>query len=137
MVGPATMIPHAAPAPASAQINVRISPDLKARGDSVLLEAGFSPTQAVRALWDFAAQHAEDPEAIARALLPECVKHKEDEALEERKRRAVAIARGPALVRDACLNAGISWHPGAPELDYDELKELAYAERYGEELGWS
>ncbi len=72
-----------------------------------------------------------------RALLPERVKREEDEALEERRRRAAAIARGPTLVRDACLNAGILWHPGMSELDYDELKDLAYAERYGEELGWS
>lgn len=125
--------------PAAAQINARISPDLKAQGDTALLKAGFSPTSAIRALWDFAACHADDPEAIVRALLPERVKHEEDAASEERNRRAEAIGRGSMLVQDAYLAAGVSWPNGAlgQELTCDELKELAYAERYGETMGWS
>lgn len=131
--------PTTASLPASTQINARISPDLKARGDAALLEAGFSPTSAIRALWDFAAQHVGDPGAIVQALRPERVKHEEDAAAEERGRRAEAIARGSTLVRDAYLAAGFSWPSSAPEqeLAYDELKELAYAERYGEMMGWS
>lgn len=134
MAGPTT-----ASLPASTQINARISSDLKARGDAALLEAGFSPTSAIRALWDFAAQHVGDPGAIVQALLPEQVKHEEDAVAAERNRRAEAIARGSTLVRDAYLAAGISWPSSAPgqELAYDELKELAYAERYGETMGWS
>lgn len=84
----------AASLPASAQINARISPDLKARGDA---------------------------------------------ASEERSGRAEAMRRGSMLVQDAYLAAGVPWPSGASgqEPTYDELKELAYAERYGETMGWS
>lgn len=122
--------------PAAAQINARIAPELKARGDAALLNAGFSPTQAIRALWDFAAEHFDDPDVIARALLPEQTSDEDARAAEEKAQRAEAIAYGPSLVRDAYLKFGLVW-PLASELSYDDLKELAYAERYGDELGWS
>lgn len=121
---------------ATAQINARISPDLKARGDAALLDAGFSPTQAIRALWDFAAGHADNPHAIARVLLPEQASAEDEEALAQRTLRAKAIARGSSLVREGYMGAGLEWPPEACELGYDDLKELAYAERYGEEMGW-
>ncbi|MEY8437056.1 type II toxin-antitoxin system RelB/DinJ family antitoxin [Atopobiaceae bacterium 24-176] len=37
---------------ATAQMNVRIDQDLKARGDGALANLGVSPTQAVRWLWE-------------------------------------------------------------------------------------
>lgn len=122
--------------PAAAQINARIAPELKARGDAALLNAGFSPTQAIRALWDFAAEHFDDPGAISRALLPERASDEDRRAAEEKAQRAEAIAYGPSLVRDVYLKFDLAW-PRASELSYDDLKELAYAERYGDELGWS
>ncbi len=41
---------------AMAQINVRIDRDLKQRGDMALAEAGISPSEAIRALWNKVAQ---------------------------------------------------------------------------------
>ncbi len=55
---------------ATAQINARIDPQLKSRGDKALASAGFTPTQAVRSLWEFADRHASSPEDIARLLRP-------------------------------------------------------------------
>ena len=126
--------------PASAamtQINARIAADLKARGDAALQDAGFSPTQAIRALWDFAAEHADDPSAIIRALFPEQVCEEERRASEEKDRRVAAITQGPSLVQDAYRGCGLAWPPEGPEPSYAELKELASAERHGAALGWS
>lgn len=44
-------------------VNTRIRADLKQRGDAVLAEAGFSPSEAVRALWKFAVAHEREPKA--------------------------------------------------------------------------
>lgn len=49
-----------------AQMNTRIDRRLKERGDAALARAGFTPSQAVRALWEFAAEH--EPEEIEMLL---------------------------------------------------------------------
>ena len=52
------------PAAIMTQMNTRIEQDLKQRGDAVLAEAGFSPSEAVRALWKFAVAHEREPKAV-------------------------------------------------------------------------
>lgn len=42
------------------QMNVRIDENVKALGDAVLAEAGYTPTDAVRLLWTFAAKCGDD-----------------------------------------------------------------------------
>ena len=64
------------------QMNTRIERELKQRGDAVLARAGFSPSEAVRALWEFAAAHEREPQAVARALAVE-----DPEAERERQER--------------------------------------------------
>lgn len=49
---------------AAIQMNLRIDAELKERGDASFAAAGYSPTQAVRAFWGFAAAHARDPQAL-------------------------------------------------------------------------
>ena len=44
-----------------AQMNTRIDAEVKERGDAVLAQAGYSSSQAVRAIWSFAASHAHEP----------------------------------------------------------------------------
>ena len=51
---------------------------LKKRGDAALAKAGFTPSQAVREVWSFAAQHADDPEAIRRYFRPDAVREKDE-----------------------------------------------------------
>ena len=48
----------------TAQINARINRTLKERGDAALEHAGYTPSQAIRNLWDFAARNAHNPRAI-------------------------------------------------------------------------
>ena len=124
-------------AAATAQINARISPELKRQGDAALAAAGITPTQAVRALWELAAEHAERPEIIEQALFPERAEQAASEAEQRRNRRLAAARRGPHIVEDAIAAAGIDTEAnGASTMSYDELKELAYTERYGEQMGW-
>ena len=49
------------------QMNTRIDADLKRRGDEALKRAGFTPSQAIRALWEYAADKAyEEGLALAK-----------------------------------------------------------------------
>ena len=124
-------------ATATAQINARISPELKSQGDAALAAAGITPTQAVRALWELAAQHAEEPEAIEQALFPARAGQTATQAAKERARRLAAAQRGPHIVEEALAAAGIdNAARDAATLPLNEFKELAYAERYGEQMGW-
>lgn len=50
------------------QMNVRIGSQLKQAGDDALSSIGFTPTQAVRALWKYAAQRGEALEEVKRFL---------------------------------------------------------------------
>ncbi|WP_165046054.1 type II toxin-antitoxin system RelB/DinJ family antitoxin [Adlercreutzia sp. ZJ138] len=50
----------------TATINVRLSPALKERGDSVLKEHGISTTQAIRALWGVMARTREIPDCVLK-----------------------------------------------------------------------
>ena len=51
-----------------AQMNTRIDAEVKERGDAVLAQAGYSSSQAVRAIWSFAASHAHEPLAVRQFL---------------------------------------------------------------------
>lgn len=86
---------------ATAQVNARIDPDLKSRGDAALASAGFTPTQAVRALWELAARNADTPQNIEAALYPERVERQVQAEDSERSRKVVAAKKGPLIVEDA------------------------------------
>lgn len=49
---------------AMGQMNVRIDEDLRVRGNLALQAAGYTPSQAVRELWEFAARNRFEPEAV-------------------------------------------------------------------------
>lgn len=50
--------------PKYAMVNVRMAPAARAAGNAALAAAGVTPTEAVRALWAFAARHAGDPARV-------------------------------------------------------------------------
>ena len=52
-----------------AQMDVWIEKDVKLRGDVALSRAGYTPVQAVRALWRIAVLHEDDPEGLAALLV--------------------------------------------------------------------
>lgn len=121
---------------ATAQINARLNPVLKQRGDEGLSGAGLSPSQAIRALWELAARNSDNPEAIQRALFPERAEVQEAELSAAQRRRAEAIGKGARVVEDAYRTMGVVLASPSTDLSFDELQDLAYQERYGELMGW-
>lgn len=104
------------------QMNVRIDRQLKEAGDAVLAHIGMTPSQAVRALWEYLVVNGCMPSRSGAAA------SSSDMAVTaSMESRAV---QGSHIVRDACLKYGIP----VPELsgDYDDLYEEAMAERYPE-----
>ena len=111
------------PAAIMTQMNTRIEQDLKQRGDAVLAEAGFSPSEAVRALWKFAVAHEREPKAVTRAL-----------ALDDPKaeaRREAALKKIKVLDRaETDMTKTLEFLGVVFELSDIELLEQALTERY-------
>lgn len=77
------------------QMNTRIEKSLKAQGDDVFAKIGWTPSTAIRALWRFAARHANDPSAVTKALI------EEDPTADEAKRKRLEAALiGPTIVAE-------------------------------------
>lgn len=108
------------------QMNTRIDADLKRRGDEALERAGFTPSQAVRALWEYAANHAFEPQTIRRAL------ESEEDAL-ARERQEIeghkAYEEGISLVKKFEEKTGVALSFDY-EMDDQELLEQALYERF-------
>ena len=71
---------------ATVQLNARMSKSLKESGDEALALIGFSPTQAVRALWEKASRRGKDleeVEALLRGVDGACTAECSDEGPEE------------------------------------------------------
>ena len=118
---------------ASSQLNVRIDSDLKRAGDAVFTSIGLSPSQAVRALWELAANHKDEPERLRAALFP----HEEEVSVaahdKEKARKLKLAAQGPHIMEDVIRASGLNpIDSSVPELSFDDLKELAYQEKYGD-----
>lgn len=106
------------------QMNTRIDGQLKAAGDQVLSLFGYSPTQAIRALWEYLVAHQDQPENIARILNPDAASEERDHIRE----RLDALARGRSL----CAARG----PVGADLaatPYEQIRDSAYASRYNQE----
>lgn len=50
------------------QMNLRIDAQLKERGDAALAQVGYSPSRTVRVIWEFAAAHTHNPQAVKDLL---------------------------------------------------------------------
>ena len=114
-----------------AQMNTRISRSLKERGDAALERAGYSPSQAIRKLWDFAARNAHNPHAIQNLFDSEDGAEKR-EAEEERARRRETALRGANIVADAYKRLGIEPSDWTKNASYDEMRDYALLERLRE-----
>ncbi len=103
---------------APVQVNIRMDGALKQAGDEVLERYGFSATQAVRMLWEYAARNGEVPDFMLHAA--------SDEGERARKLALVEGGRG-AAIRGAC-EAGIACT--LPTESNEELLAAACAERF-------
>ncbi len=109
------------------QLNTRIPVDLKEQGDRALERAGYTSSQAVRALWEFAARHAHEPGAVHTLL-------EEDEAGKETKStqsRLSAYEKGTHIIERAYEALGLNPHEtyGFRHASYKELRDQYYDER--------
>lgn len=104
------------------QMNVRIDRQLKEAGDTVLAHIGMTPSQAVRALWEYLVINERMPSKEGSA---EILSDEANQRFVESR-----AAQGSHIIRDSCLKYGIP----VPELsgDYDDLYEEVMAERYPE-----
>lgn len=122
---------EAAPAQRQSQVNARIDAKLKATGDAGLAAAGYTPTQAVRALWALATRFKNEPVKIRVALDPDGDVTPDD--LAERNRRLAALRRGAGLVDNLCEQYGL---PGTSRklaaLPYRELRDALMDEHFAE-----
>lgn len=117
----------------TAQFNTRMERPLKQAGDAVLKRAGYTPSQAVRALWRKAANYADNPQAVVE-LLEEAPRTTRLSAIAGSEERLAALNRG----RESSLRAldemgfdGDSF-PSFDSDSYDALMEEFVLERYGE-----
>ena len=112
------------------QMNVRIDASLKEAGDDALSSIGFTPTQAVRALWEKAAKRGEHLQDVHRLLSDSAQGEKHESS------KTAALEAGRRIIPDALEALGISEETIASvELDYDVLKEEAMLER-AQLKGW-
>lgn len=111
------------------QINTRMSAALKERGEEGFAAANMTSSEAIRLLYEFAAAHAQEPEALRSALSLDDEAHAEREAA--RRRRIDGFAQAAQLVPAFLEGAGAAVDPDIMNAPYKRLEELAYAERYG------
>lgn len=120
----------------TAQVNARIDAELKREGDAALAAAGLTPTQAVRALWELAAQLKDAPGQLRATLFPNEQQRERAAQDKELQRKLKLAEEGANLMERFYRSSGLPWPPTTSELSYEELKELAYKEQFGEEMGW-
>lgn len=104
--------------PATVQLNTRIDPGLKARGDAVFARAGLTSSEVVRAVWEYAAN---------TQTVPECVLARRDR---DREARLQAIEEGFGIGRRIAEQAGIRL--ANEPMDYKALRDEMYDEMLDE-----
>ena len=119
------------------QLNARISPELKARGDEALTEAGFTPSAAVRALWSLAIAHREDPDGLRAVLLPKEKQAGGKGRQADIERRLRSLHEGWTICDGALAQPGPSEQdasPSAGESHNEPFEPRSYKEFYAEAL---
>ena len=107
------------------QLNTRIDPTLKERGDAVFAREGLTSSEVVRAVWEYAAR---------TQTVPECVLERKDE---EREARLKAIQEGFGLARRYAEEMGI--HLSNEPIDFKALRDEMYDDMLDEmrvRCGW-
>lgn len=111
------------------QMNVRIDEDLRVQGNLALQAAGYTPSQAVRKLWEFAARNRFEPEVI-RGGLGRLAEAADDATADEAISFDYPLGEGWRIVNEGLRALGVSSEPGETEPSYEELRKIAYEERW-------
>lgn len=115
----------AAPQVRQTQMNTRIDMALKEAGDAVLTRLGYSPSAAVRGLWQFVVDHQDDAASVRKVIAPDAVTALSDEAA----RKASAITSLRSLYAQTARELGIPGNDGVGLPSWDDLREDWYDER--------
>ena len=116
---------------ATAQINARIDASVKEAGDRALSQIGYTPTKAIRRLWEFAGAHLHDSSAL-RDLFT--LLESNDDPSDAQAQAALLeerILSGPLIFEQALSELGISQGRDFGLSD-EELLEQAYLEKMTE-----
>ena len=114
-----------APLARQTQMNTRIDASLKEAGDAVLARMGYSPSAAVRGLWQFVVGHQDDVASVREVLEPDAASSLTDEAA----RKASAIADLRSLYAQTAQELGIPGNSVIGLPSWDDLREDWYDER--------
>ena len=107
------------------QMNTRIDAGLKAAGDAVLARLGYTPSAAVRGLWQFVVDHQDDAASVREVIEPAAVSSLSDGA----SQKASACASLRLLYEQTARELGISKRGGADLPSWDDLRDAWYDER--------
>ena len=110
---------------ATVQLNTRIDPVLKARGDAVFAREGLTSSEVVRKVWEYAANNQQVPEWL--------LERRDD----EREARLQAIEEGAGMIRRMAEEMSI--HLSDEPIDYKALRDEMYDEMLEEmrvNCGW-
>lgn len=107
------------------QMNTRIDMALKEAGDAVLARLGYSPSAAVRGLWQFVVDHQDDAASVRKVIEPGAASALSDEAA----RKASAITSLRSLYAQTARELGISGYHSVDLPSWDDLREDWYDER--------
>lgn len=103
------------------QMNIRINPALKERGDAVFKQLGWSPSEAVRAFWSFADAHADDPQLVAKAVVIPANRHE--------SQQEDFVKEAQSIVSDFAREHGFAL---PQEYDYEKLRDQVHNARLDE-----
>mgnify|MGYP000441189394 CR=1 FL=1 len=108
---------------AAAQMNIRMDASLKSSGNAAIAKLGFTPSQVVRALWEYIVVQGALPTALASSL-----RAADSEQAASSDSDAARTDEGAALVSTFYQTIGIE-EPARGGVNYDELRELAATEQ--------
>ena len=92
---------------AATQMNTRIDSGLKAQGDAALAELGYSPSEAVRLMWGFAARNRHNRSALTDMIDRLKGKAGEKGAAAERTTPVSWALEGPAIISQCIRDMGL------------------------------
>lgn len=110
------------------QMNVRMDAQLKQVGDKAFANAGLTPSQVVRSVWEFGARHIDEPHIIRQAFASklDLVEKLELDCDIAHIEQATSIC---SRLRE---QFGLKAPDHLEELDYRALREEAATERLAE-----
>lgn len=106
------------------QMNVRIDAALKRAGDAALAERGSTPSQAVRAMWEYLALHGTLPAAIEHLIEERAL----EDAQKERSAQRTTLDEGTMLISGFFQRTGIE-EPADFSPSYEDIRAWAASEQ--------